>query len=135
MRSTRSDTGHPEDLGDRPDAADEGNHADHAPGAWRLPASCLTVQVDLSAMADGELDPAGVRTALAHADLCDDCAAFAASVRSQLGLHRALFAPAQAPVRRAVGSADELRGVVCRDRTPPPAAGDRAGLRGLGSRF
>jgi hypothetical protein len=60
---------------------------------------CLQIQVDLSAMVDGELDPAGVRRVLVHADFCASCRAFLDGVRAQVRVHRAVAA---APVRRHV---------------------------------
>ncbi len=125
MRSSRSDTGHPEGrlsgpepadgatpdsggghkAGDWPESDELGELAELAElaelgemgemGEMGEPGACLAIQIDLSAMADGELDPPAVRRALAHSDVCADCSAFAASVRSQAALHRALFAPAQ----------------------------------------
>ena len=110
MRSSRSDTGHPEGRLSGPEPADGAtpeSGGGHKSGDWQEsgdldelgemgePGACLAIQIDLSAMADGELDPPAVRRALAHSDVCADCSAFAASVRSQAALHRALFAPAQ----------------------------------------
>ncbi|MFN9277936.1 MAG: hypothetical protein ACK6D1_05180 [Planctomycetota bacterium] len=60
---------------------------------------CLQIQVDLSAMVDGELDAAGVRRVLVHADLCATCRAFLDGVRAQVRVHRAVAA---APPRRLV---------------------------------
>ncbi|MFN9704184.1 MAG: zf-HC2 domain-containing protein, partial [Planctomycetota bacterium] len=60
---------------------------------------CLQIQVDLSAMVDGELDAAGVRRVLVHADLCATCRAFPDGVRAQVRVHRAVAA---APPRRLV---------------------------------
>jgi tetratricopeptide (TPR) repeat protein len=59
----------------------------------------LPIQVDLSAMVDGELDPAGVRRVLVHADQCAQCRQFLDGVRMQVRLHRAVeaSAPAEAP--------------------------------------
>lgn len=55
---------------------------------------CLQIQVDLSAMLDGELDPASVRRVMVHSDVCASCQAFLSSIRSQVRLHRRLDADA-----------------------------------------
>jgi tetratricopeptide (TPR) repeat protein len=57
---------------------------------------CLQIQVDLSAMVDGELDPAGVRRVMVHSDICPSCREFLEGVRSQVRLHRRLAAVAAA---------------------------------------
>lgn len=44
---------------------------------------CLQIQIDLSAMLDGELDQASVRRVLVHADLCPACSMFLQGIRSQ----------------------------------------------------
>lgn len=49
---------------------------------------CLQIQVDLSAMLDGELDPASVRRVMVHSDVCASCQAFLTSIRNQVRLHR-----------------------------------------------
>lgn len=51
---------------------------------------CLQIQVDLSAMLDGELDPASVRRVMVHSDVCSSCQAFLAGIRNQVRLHREL---------------------------------------------
>ena len=53
---------------------------------------CLQIQVDLSAMLDGELDPASVRRVMVHSDVCQSCRAFLDGVRQQVRLHRTLAA-------------------------------------------
>lgn len=53
---------------------------------------CLQIQVDLSAMLDGELDPAGVRRVLVHSDFCDSCRDFLDGIRNQVRLHKKLAA-------------------------------------------
>jgi tetratricopeptide (TPR) repeat protein len=64
---------------------------------------CLQIQVDLSAMLDGELDPAGVRRVMVHSDLCDSCREFLEGIRTQARLHQKLAAtmvpsaPGEAP--------------------------------------
>ncbi|MEZ5963281.1 MAG: zf-HC2 domain-containing protein [Planctomycetota bacterium] len=44
---------------------------------------CLQIQVDLSAMLDGELDPPSVRRVLVHADVCPSCSQFLQGIRTQ----------------------------------------------------
>lgn len=56
------------------------------------PSLCLQIQVDLSAMIDGELDAAGVRRVTAHVDACAACRAFHDGILRQAGLHRRLAA-------------------------------------------
>ena len=51
---------------------------------------CLPIQADLSAMLDGELDPAGVRRVTMHSDGCASCRSFFEGIRQQVGLHRRL---------------------------------------------
>ncbi len=51
---------------------------------------CLQIQVDLSAMLDGELDPAGVRRVMVHSDLCGHCREFLDGIRSQVRMHKQL---------------------------------------------
>ncbi len=53
---------------------------------------CLQIQVDLSAMLDGELDPASVRRVMVHSDVCMGCQAFLRGIRSQVQAHRELAA-------------------------------------------
>lgn len=53
---------------------------------------CLQIQVDLSAMLDGELDGAGVRRVMVHSDACQACRRFLEGVRVNVGLHRSLAA-------------------------------------------
>lgn len=56
---------------------------------------CLQIQVDLSAMLDGELDPASVRRVTVHSDVCPSCRAFFDGIRHQVGLHKRLQQMAQ----------------------------------------
>ncbi|MEO6596357.1 MAG: tetratricopeptide repeat protein [Planctomycetota bacterium] len=49
---------------------------------------CLQIQVDLSAMLDGELDPPHVRRVMVHSDVCRSCREFLDGIRSQVQLHR-----------------------------------------------
>lgn len=53
---------------------------------------CLQIQVDLSAMLDGELDPAGVRRVMVHSDFCASCREFLDGIRSQVRMHKRLAA-------------------------------------------
>ncbi len=51
---------------------------------------CLQIQVDLSAMLDGELAPASVRRVMVHSEVCPSCSGFLESIRSQARAHREL---------------------------------------------
>jgi tetratricopeptide (TPR) repeat protein len=51
---------------------------------------CLQIQVDLSAMLDGELDMPSVRRVMVHSDVCPSCRTFLEGIRSQVRLHRKL---------------------------------------------
>ena len=51
---------------------------------------CLPIQIDLSAMLDGELDPASVRRVMVHSDVCPSCKSFLRGIRAQLRAHRDL---------------------------------------------
>lgn len=53
---------------------------------------CLQIQVDLSAMVDGELDAAAVRRVMVHSDICPSCREFLDGVRAQVRLHRKVAA-------------------------------------------
>lgn len=53
---------------------------------------CLQIQVDLSAMLDGELDAPSVRRVMVHSDVCPSCRGFLQGIRSQVRLHRDLAA-------------------------------------------
>lgn len=57
----------------------------------------MQIQVDLSAMLDGELDPAGVRRVMVHSDFCTSCREFLDGIRNQARLHKRLAA-VMAPV-------------------------------------
>lgn len=81
---------------------------------------CLQIQVDLSAMVDGELEAASVRRATAHVDACSACRAFLEGIQRQAGLHRRLAAAnaaggAAAP-RRPAAQGGVLRGELTRRR-------------------
>ena len=67
----------------------------------------MQIQVDLSAMLDGELDPAGVRRVMVHSDLCESCRQFLDGIRSQVRFHKKLAA-ALAPVAATVAETPEL---------------------------
>lgn len=49
---------------------------------------CMQIQVDLSAMLDGELDAASVRRVMVHSDVCPSCRGFLKGIRDQVRLHR-----------------------------------------------
>lgn len=57
---------------------------------------CLQIQVDLSAMLDGELDPASVRRVTVHSDICPACRQFLDGIRQQVRVHRR-FSSAMSP--------------------------------------
>ncbi len=44
---------------------------------------CLQIQADLSAMLDGELQPASVRRVMVHSDVCASCKGFLTGIRVQ----------------------------------------------------
>ncbi len=49
---------------------------------------CADVQVDLSAMLDGELDSVRARRVLVHLEVCPDCMRFMEALKKQVDLHR-----------------------------------------------
>ena len=51
---------------------------------------CLPIQVDLSAMLDGELDAASIRRVMVHSDVCPSCKGFLDGIRIQVQAHREL---------------------------------------------
>lgn len=53
---------------------------------------CLQIQVDLSAMLDGELEKASVRRVLVHADICPSCRMFLQAIRTHVQAHADLHA-------------------------------------------
>ena len=55
---------------------------------------CVQFQLDLSCLADGELDEAASGRAIAHLEECSSCAAFFDDTRNQLEAHRQLADPA-----------------------------------------
>lgn len=69
---------------------------------------CLQIQVDLSAMLDGELDAPSVRRVMVHSDVCASCKGFLESIRTQARLHRAL-GEAEAADEAAATPAGRLR--------------------------
>src|SRR5688572_24178238 len=52
---------------------------------------CLPIQVDLSCMIDGELDPAAIRRVLVHAEVCASCGSFLRAIRLQAKAHGVLW--------------------------------------------
>jgi tetratricopeptide (TPR) repeat protein len=68
----------------------------HLPSAEHGNDPCLQIQVDLSAMLDGELDPASVRRVMVHSDVCPSCRGFLEGIRNQARLHRGIAAVAPA---------------------------------------
>jgi tetratricopeptide (TPR) repeat protein len=52
---------------------------------------CLQIQVDLSAMLDGELDASSVRRVLVHAAACPHCRGFLKGIQRQVHAHRDLY--------------------------------------------
>ena len=66
---------------------------------------CLPIQADLSAMLDGELDPAAVRRVTLHSDACPSCSSFFDGIRKQAGLHRRIAAAGALPASE-LGVAD-----------------------------
>lgn len=58
--------------------------------AYRPDDPCGQIQVDLSAMLDGELDPSSVRRVVVHSDACRSCREFLDGIRAQARSHRAL---------------------------------------------
>lgn len=56
---------------------------------------CLQIQVDLSAMLDGELDAPSVRRVMVHSDICTSCRAFLEGVRVQVRMHQQLHDESQ----------------------------------------
>lgn len=67
----------------------------------------MQIQVDLSAMLDGELDAASVRRVMVHSDLCSACRDFLEGIRTQAQLHREVHAA-------TVGPTDERKAVALR---------------------
>lgn len=63
---------------------------DQAVSARRGEDPCLQIQVDLSAMLDGELDPASVLRVTVHSDVCPSCREFLDGIRQQVRVHRRL---------------------------------------------
>ena len=72
---------------------------------------CLQIQVDLSAMLDGELDPASVRRVMVHSDVCGSCRELLDGIRNQVRLHRKLASVQHAGAAESGASAgaDRLR--------------------------
>jgi tetratricopeptide (TPR) repeat protein len=76
---------------------------------------CLPIQADLSAMLDGELDPAGVRRVTMHSDACPSCSSFFEGIRKQVGLHRRFSAAMSEPEDAMPGAAMAEQGAAARD--------------------
>lgn len=73
---------------------------------------CSQIELDLSAMIDGELDPASVRRVMVHSDVCESCRGFLQGIRAQARAHRDL-----SEVERAEsGSASTLREQLMQNR-------------------
>ncbi|MCR9245312.1 MAG: tetratricopeptide repeat protein [bacterium] len=72
----------------------------------------MQIQVDLSAMLDGELDAASVRRVMVHSDACSSCRSFLAGIRNQVRMHRELAAAEVFEVADAPGrvSGDRVSG-------------------------
>ncbi|MBL8727001.1 MAG: zf-HC2 domain-containing protein [Planctomycetes bacterium] len=77
---------------------------------------CLQIQVDLSAMLDGELDPASVRRVMVHSDVCDSCRVFLDGIRSQVRLHRTLASVQQGAAAGSAVKSERLRDQLTRNR-------------------
>lgn len=76
---------------------------------------CLPIQADLSAMIDGELDPAGVRRVTMHSDACPSCSSFFEGIRKQVGLHRRFSAAMSESEDAMPGAAMAEQGAAARD--------------------
>ncbi len=61
-----------------------------ARGRSRSVDPCTQIQIDLSAMLDGELDAASVRRVMVHSDACPSCRGFLEGIRMQARSHRDL---------------------------------------------
>jgi tetratricopeptide (TPR) repeat protein len=70
---------------------------------------CLQIQVDLSAMLDGELDAPSVRRVMVHGDVCKQCRSFLEGIRQQARLHRASSEAMAASGAADSGPAGRLR--------------------------
>lgn len=73
---------------------------------------CMPIQMDLSAMLDGELAPALVRRVMVHSDVCDSCRAFLRGIRDSARAHRELDAAAMldSGAQHAEGVIEDLGG-------------------------
>lgn len=85
--------------------------AESAPGTL-----CPQIEIDLSAMVDGELDPASVRRVLVHSDVCPSCRAFLEGIRTQLRAHREVAAIMEPEEGDAGARARELREQLIQNR-------------------
>ena len=79
---------------------------------------CGQIQMDLSAMLDGELDPSSVRRVVVHSDACRSCREFLDGIRAQARSHRVLH-------RVLTGAEDE------RIAVPVASGSGTAGIRGI----
>jgi tetratricopeptide (TPR) repeat protein len=67
-------------------------HRDGTSDEDRFDDPCTQIQVDLSAMLDGELDAGSVRRVMVHSDACPSCRRFLDGIRMQARSHRQLCA-------------------------------------------
>jgi tetratricopeptide (TPR) repeat protein len=68
---------------------------------------CNAVQVDISAMLDGELDEARVRRVLVHIEICPQCRSFMQRLRGQIELHREAWRLDAAPGKQEAGQQED----------------------------
>ena len=99
----------PKTVGNGANATDA--RADQRATADQRP--CLQIQMDLSAMLDGELDSASIRRVMVHSDVCECCKAFLGGIRAQLVAHQTL-APVIAGTRTT--AATRLTRQLCENR-------------------
>lgn len=78
---------------------------------------CLQIQVDLSAMLDGELDAHTVRRVMVHSDACPACRTFLKGIRHQMQAHKDLSGASlgAASLSRGLSGLTEGR---CGERSP-----------------
>jgi tetratricopeptide (TPR) repeat protein len=80
---------------------------------------CLQIQVDLSAMLDGELDAPSVRRVMVHSDVCPSCRGFLEGIRSQVRMHRELATTgllSESPAGATSARAQRLRAQLTENR-------------------
>jgi tetratricopeptide (TPR) repeat protein len=90
---------------------------------------CLQIQMDLSAMLDGELDQPTMRRVLVHADVCPSCRLFLHGIRSQAKAHLDLHAIFEGRALAAVDLDDAEEGVAAKTCLGAVMGGSRDGLR------